>query len=599
MHVRGWIGRSALLASVVLAVGTAGPAAAGEGAWAERVQVLYLREGNTVARQRLRVWDPHPDKNLEFTWEPAGGDGGRLASEGGLVEGRGKLVWRVRGSASYDPATIYSVYEGEMRAGRPHGTGRLEIRTGAVFEGEWRAGVLHGRGLHLDAEGNRYEGLFADGRPHGEGRYLAANGTIYEGPFVDGRRHGTGVTTLAGGTRYESRWQAGREVGPRGAEVLADPLVGGLLKAQTGGDADRVEFSVIVDPRMTQRSDMQYTHYVREEDVAIFPQETAFNDAWNGTGTITAFGGLFDFIDWEDAPAFVEVELATTDGSRVELDQMELQVARSDAYRKPMLSIRQHFGCVGFRPSFSFVNNGWGDVRDATLSLAFTNPDRRGVSTRAFSHPIGSFGDGGDVSLLEVFRAAGVDTETLETERFECPSVDSLGVCRNQVFNRVDFGEVADAVAGDQTLTTRAEGTIDYAWADDEGNVFQMQEPFSVDISLAVIEVPQELAECGAGFGGSPEALRYLDIELPVGERDYTVDLPVRGNRNQPAFTSRLKLSSAMSSVHRFRAAARLGDGSMRYSKPVTLFFLRPKASEFVSTMRPAQCYLEPGLGAC
>ena len=47
-------------------------------------------------------------------------------------------------------------------------------------------------------------------------------------------------------------------------------MVGGLLKAQDGGgDAGKVEIGVVVDERMTQQSDMQYQHLVREEDIAI------------------------------------------------------------------------------------------------------------------------------------------------------------------------------------------------------------------------------------------------------------------------------------------------------------------------------------------
>ena len=128
---------------------------------------------------------------------------------------------------------------------------------------------------------------------------------------------------------------------------------------------------------MTQQSDMQYQHLVRDEDIAIYPVAEDMNAAWNGTGEITSYSGSFDGMDWENAPAFVDVDVGTTDGSRVKFDSLELQVQSSDAYRKPMLSLVGHRGCVGFRPSFSFKNNGWGDVRDASISVQFTgeNPD--------------------------------------------------------------------------------------------------------------------------------------------------------------------------------------------------------------------------------
>ena len=111
------------------------------GAWAERVQVIYLSQSHSVVARPCRVWDPHPEKNLDFVWEPATGTDPGIAADG-TINGKGKLVWRVRGSASYDPKTIYSVYAGEMRDGRPNGNGRLEIRSGEVFDGDWSNGLL-------------------------------------------------------------------------------------------------------------------------------------------------------------------------------------------------------------------------------------------------------------------------------------------------------------------------------------------------------------------------------------------------------------------------------------------------------------------------
>ena len=145
--------------------------------------------------------------------------------------------------------------------------------------------------------------------------------------------------------------------------------------------------------------------------------------------------------------------------------------------------------------------------------------------------------------------------------------MDSIGVCRSQVFNSVGFGEIADFVWGDAKLMTAVKGSLSYSWADDLGNIYQVTEPFRADISLAVIEVPNELAECGDGFGGSPEALRYQDVKLPINRRDYVVDLPLRGNKNISSYTARLKMSSEMSSFHQFQAVAKFADGSERRSE--------------------------------
>lgn len=348
---------------------------------------------------------------------------------------------------------------------------------------------------------------------------------------------------------------------------------------------------------MNQESEMRYQHLVREEDIAIYPLSDEVNDFWNGTGAIPTGDYAFSGTDWETSPAFVEVDVATRDKSRARLSGLELKDISSDAYRKPMLTTSEHYGCVGFRPSFSFVNHGWGEVRDARLSLSFRGEEDDGPTSRVFEKEIGAFDEGLDVSIRDVFEQAGVDTAKLDTKRFSCQSRDSLNVCRSQVFNDVGFGEVADFVWGQENLYTTATGALSYSWADDAGNVFQQTEPFRAAISLATIELPEEMAECGDGFGGSPEALAFQEIDLRVGEKGYSVPLSIRGNKNVASYKARLKFMADKSSFHQFRVSASFADGSTRDSKPVSLFFFRPRPSSFVPGMRPASCYMKETSG--
>lgn len=571
-----------------------------DAAWAERVQIVYQADTRSVARRTVRVWSPSPEKDLDFVWEPMQGQASDGIAPDGSVNGTGRLVWRIKGSASYDPKTIYSTYQGELRSGRPHGKGRLEVRTGAVLDGMWVDGEASGQVVWIDEAGNRYEGMFAHGKPDGRGRYLATNGAIFEGTFVAGLRSGEGTTTLPGGTRYTSRWESGREIGGNRPDVMADALVGGLIKAQSGGgDAGKVEIGVVVEERMNQQSEMRYQHLVRDEDIAIYPVSDDINNFWNGTGAIPAGDWTLSGIDWEKSPAFVEVGLATTDGSRAKIRGLEMKDINSDAYRKPMLTLEQHFGCRGFRPSFSFINHGWGEVRDATVSVQFTGEEEGGEASRIFQTTLTTFDAGTDVSVLGFLDEAGVDTAKLDAGRYSCQSVDSMNVCRSQLFNDVGFGEIADFVWGEDKLYTTAAGTLDYSWADDFGNVYRQSEPFRVPISLARIEVPFDLAECGDGFGGSPEALRFQDVELQVGQRGYSVDMPVRGNKNITSYKARLKLNADKSSFHQFRIAAHFADGTTRESKPVSLFFFRPRPATFETAMKPAICTLAEDPGGC
>ena len=573
--------------------------AAGDGAiWAERTQVVYDAAARSVGRVAVKVVDPEPGKNLDFVWEPD------LSSLPGIdpvthaATGKGRLVWRVRGSASYDPRTVYSTYVGEMRDGRPDGRGRLELRTGAVMEGTWKAGLLEGRGSYRDAGGSLYEGAFVAGRAEGRGRLAGRDGSIYEGDFRAGLRDGRGTTRLPGGTVYESRWRAGVEIGGGRPDVLADARIGGLLRAQAGGgDAGKVEMSVVVDPRITAQQEVQYQHMVRDQDIAIYPVSQFLNDAWNGTGTIGQDNDDFSAF-WDKTYAFVEIGLESAEGARVKLDSMALDVSSSAAYRKPMLTLQAHRGCVAFRPTFNFLNYGWGDVRNARLSVRFSSPERPDEATPTYSVPLQDFSDGLDVSLEDPLKQAGVDTDALAKAHFQCKDRNQLGVCRAQLFNAVRFGEVAPFIHGDGVLTTTAKGDLDYQYADDDGNLISVEEPFEVELMMALIEVPDEVAECGDGGYPAPESMRYQEIELPVGRSDYSVSIPVRGNRNVRDFTARLKISSEMSSYHQFTATARFADGSTRSSKPISLFYIKPRFPTFESQVKLPACYLDSRFGS-
>jgi len=591
------------VAAAVLAASLAFPSIGAEpqGAWSERVQVLYQPLTKSVVRTRLRVWDPEPSRNLDFVWEP---DRDAVLGADGTINGSGTLTWRVRGSASYDPRTIYSTYTGAMKNGRPEGKGRLVLRSGEVLEGRFLAGVLNGKGLRIDAAGNRYEGSFVDGLPQGDGRFASISGEIYTGPFVAGKKHGIGETRAAGGTTYRSYWTMGEERDrPR---IIADATLGGVLKAQSGGDAGKVEISVAVDARMTTKAEEEggvaYQHMVRDDDIAIFPADEELNALWNGTAEVTVGGtSALQNRDWEYVPAFVAVEVGTTDGSKAKIDKLELQVAGTEAYRKPMLSISQHLGCVAFRPSFSITNEGWGAVKNMAMTLQFSGEEAGGAASRAFTRAVGDFDEGVDVAIEDIFREAGVDTAKLESKRYSCPSMDAMNVCRAQVFNDVGFGEIADYVWGEDKLFVTARGTLDYDWADDSGQVHKASEPFSAPISVAFIETQGE-AECGDGFGGSPEAGRYQDVRFPVGKTDYSIPMPLRGNRNISDYVARLKLQADpnMSAFTRFTVAASFADGSVKKSKPVSFFFMRPRASTFETAIQPAAaCYLPEGAYGC
>ncbi len=593
------------MAGEVVAPGAAGPwVGLWAGSWSERVQVIHDAAAGTVVRVRLKAWNAEPVDALEFVFEPEPGSGFDPSAGGGAITGRGKLVWRVRGSASYDRRTIYSTYAGDLVAGRPHGNGRMEKRSGEVLEGEWAGGLLHGKGTLTEADGTRTQATFVEGRAHGEGRQTTPDGTIYEGGFRAGLRHGEARVRLPGGTAYVSRWLAGVEVSSARPDAMADAMVGGLLRAQSGGgDAGKAELSVSVDQRMTRQADMRYEDAVFDDRIEIYPADQAMIETWLGKAMIDpySYGATFGYVDWEAAPAYLQVGLKTVDGSRVRLNALQLQVEDSQVYRKPFLSIIDHRGCVGFRPDFSFGNTGWGPVRDARLSVEFfddSEDDGSGRASRAFEVPVGDFDAGIDVSLRAVLEEAGVDTRALERARFTCASEQELPACRQRAIGSLEFGEIGDLLTGGPDISVGIRGTVAYSWADDRGNSHDVSEPFVAALQLGAIETEIMIAEGGAGWGDPPAALRYQEVDLPSDAQNYVVDLTMRGNRNVSDVTARLKVSAQESSIHRFRAVASFADGSARQTKPVVFYHLRPRAPAHVPAEPAVECYLDDAVFA-
>jgi hypothetical protein len=569
------------------------------GSWSQRVQVIHDATAGTIARVRLKAWNAESVDDLEFVFEPEPGSAFDATTNDGAITGRGKLVWRVRGSASYDRRTIHSTYTGDLVAGRPHGNGRLERRSGEVLQGEWSLGLLNGKAVMTEADGTRTEAGFVDGLANGKGRQTRPDGSIYVGGFRNGLRHGEATVRLPGGTSYVSLWRAGVEISGKRPDIMADALVGGLLRAQTGGgDAGKVELSVAVDQRMTRQADMQYAHEVYDDHIEIYPENEGMTDAWLGKATISpdSFDATFGFVDWEEAPSFLEVAMKTTDNSRVGVEAFELQFEDSQVYRKPFLTVFEHRGCVGFRPEFSFINNGWGPARAGKLAIEFYKPEEPDAAgTRRFEVAVDDFDDGIEVSLRSALDQAGVDTTALERARLTCASEQDLPQCRQRALDKLDFGEIEPLLSEGHAIGVGYRGEFTYSWSDDRGNSYEMTEPVEAELQLAAIETEVMVAEHGAGWGDPPAALRYQEVRLPSDDQDYTVDLMLRGNRNVSTVTSRLKVYAEQHSIHRFKAVARFADGSMRQSKPVHYYHVRPRGQTF-HPVQPDNCYLDDAI---
>lgn len=605
-------GRAAGWRGAVLAAAVAGAAPIGA-AWAEaqalarteapseRLQVIYNPETRAVSRRMVRLYDPHPGMALDFTWEPAPGNWPGITPDG-FADGPGKVSWRAPGVAGYDPRAVHHSYEGTLGAGRFEGPGVLRYRDGSRYEGTWVAGLLEGAGMHLDASGNRYEGPFAAGRAEGQGIWRSREGWVYTGGFAAGQRHGAGQVALPGGLRYDVVMDRGEEVHSTRPRVFADATLGGLLPAQSGGAAGKVAMAVVIDQRVTEEQSVRYTHHVGENGVMIFPMDEELQRIWNGEARPEDLYVLTDMsqMDWDATRAFAVLDLATEDGSRVRLKSLDLAVDLSMPHLRPVLEAQPHAGCVGFRPSFNFVNHGWGAVENAVARFRFSNPDsydwERPAAERPgtdwYELPVGSFDQGADVMLRDLFVQAGADVAALETRRFTCPSQELMETCSAQALAGLDLGALNGHAGGMGVISTDLIGELRYEWVDAAGVRNQDLVPLGLHVNLATIEVPGGLAECGAGGAYATEAPQFLEVELPAEGRDYRINIPNRGNPNLAELRRGLKLWSRQSSMHRLHVEAEFGDGSIRRSPMVELYFLHPRTPEFTSTTTPASCYL-------
>lgn len=97
-------------------------------------------------------------------------------------------------------------YEGELRGGVKHGSGRETLVTGEYYVGEFQLNSRHGQGLCRYPDGRVYEGAWVTGRETGQGVMKWPDERRYSGEFEDGVRSGFGVFEWGDGRKYAGNW---------------------------------------------------------------------------------------------------------------------------------------------------------------------------------------------------------------------------------------------------------------------------------------------------------------------------------------------------------------------------------------------------------
>ena len=146
--------------------------------------------------QPCQLWNPYLISGETITWS---GD-----CVQGKASGEGRWVWyTVDGE---------NVYEGDMRAGKPHGRGSLASLDGSHYEGEWRDGMANGRGTYTWPDDHRYEGEWRNDKRHGGGTLTFPDGSHYESQWRDGIAYGRGNHTNVNGVVRTCLYRNGKVI---------------------------------------------------------------------------------------------------------------------------------------------------------------------------------------------------------------------------------------------------------------------------------------------------------------------------------------------------------------------------------------------------
>ncbi len=566
---------ASLFAVLALAVAaTTGLSASGlaaGGQWKERSRLVWDAKAHRLLREAFMAWDPHPELGLDFVWET---DAGK-ATAPGIINGDGRLIWLAKGAASYDHEAIYSDYQGEIRNGRPEGSGRLRLKSGLAYDGDWRDGAMAGRGVLRLENGDEYSGVFVDGKLEGQGRYAAPDGTVFEGTFHAGERNGAGTLTLPDGRSFRSVWRDGVETE---RTPLGDPPI---VVAQNEGvvvnayiDTKSNDDFVAGDPDM---SSYVYTATPGDDEVDIRLDSPEIMDLWKGDGTIHSDSVGLSSSLFEDplqfAPVFLVIELSNDGNQTAEITSAYFDLAESTSDLEPYVTVFGPGEAQAFAPNFSLQNYGWGQVENARLTYAFGTED--GPVTDSLSLDIGTFDTYQELSVIDGMKALGVDTDAL-TGEFPCASQDEAVRCLGDIRDAGFLGSMADATyIRDPYLMTRVTGDLGYDWTDSSGATNHRVSPVSMDIPVAYIGEAAEFGAPGAVERG------YPTVTLPLDQQNMRIPIPFTAEL-APGEARRfaLNFTAPKSSHHVFQFVFELADGTTPASPTIDLLYFIPRTAE-------------------
>ncbi|GEM_PF-737593 len=565
-----------------------------KGAFRARSRTIFSPHSQEPERRLYEVFDPHPTRDLDFTW--AADD--LAADRAGRITGSGRLVWRLKDSPTYDDAAIVSTFRGQMKDGKPHGTGLYANREGLIYDGQWRNGRPHGAGRLILPNGEEYAGSFRNGFAEGRGTFTETTWERFEGTFSRGLRDGAGKTTLPSGLAYESHWRLGRETPNslriRIAQVGAAPAIGGT---------DDVKMGITMDRRPKLPEDIKpkdvllYAARTTPEGLVVEPDQRRMVNAWIGNGELSNFeywgvnprDGLFSIEKDYIQPAAFKFEFQNKSQQPVEVRSIAINVKESMTENKPAIDITSQFspGCgSSFTPNFHINNFGWGKALNGRFRVGFAAGGSTGSSPPLIHvFQIGDVDQSKSINYEKTLAEAGVNIKKLnefskentdepwKKSQLPCSTKDNK-VCLKELQSNPIFGKLGPFLRlNDATVYVSMRGIYEYEWIDAKGRKHSHSSPINLPVGLGLL--PNQ-AECGAG--GPPEAIRVKPIAFRLDAENYTIPVPFRRaippGRNAN-FT--LPMTAAKSSNHAFEIVAKLADGREIKSPPIKLLYYNPR----------------------
>ena len=496
------------------------------GQWREKTELVPDAASAGLVRRSFRVWDAHPDLDLEFSWRPADESGKRA----GAVTGLGELIWYPQGASAYDRKLRFSRYVGNLKDGRPHGNGKLSTRAGLAYDGEWKDGLMDG-----------------------QGKIAYPTGKDYAGPFQAGKPAESDAGTPRAGAPVIKLAQGGNSVS---LNLYVDRVKNTEFK-DSGGELESFVYDQKPGP----------------DGIEIGIDAPKIIERWKGGGTVTGDQDSFLLDPGQFPPVFLVVDLINNGDRDAQIVGGYLDVADSASDLQPYFEIAgiQYYGeGEKFDPNFTLLNAGWGAVENARLTYGF-----RGAS-ESFAEDLGSFDQSKEISVLPGLEGAGVNVAAVKTGYFTCPSIDDVPRCLGELVQSGLFGRLGPAMFTEfNHVFTQAEGAVDYAWTDSRGGQQQGRAPISVKVPMLDFYIGP-IAEYGAP-GAIARSLPAL--QLGLDRENYRIPFAYRdGLGAQANKRFAMTLDAAKSSRHKFRVVLEFADGTVTTSAPIDLLIFKPRA---------------------